>query len=154
MPNCQRHILYKEECYYFTMVWNMFVLGGTISSTIKYFNLILEKETTFYANRLKKYIFSRFFSSSFFLKGWTSLFSYINKNILPNNINSGNLKILSTSHHINIWTFGTLMCSNSIDQVGKKCFQRGGNLCRYKQMVNIMPLAMVNDLLGIARCCG
>ena len=49
-------------------------------------------------------------------------------------------------------TFGSLMCSNSIDSIGKKCFNRGENLYLYKQLVNILPLSMVDDILAIAKC--
>ena len=49
-------------------------------------------------------------------------------------------------------TFGSLMCSNSIDSIGKKCYTRGDNLYLYKQMVRILPLSMVDDILGIAKC--
>ena len=49
-------------------------------------------------------------------------------------------------------TFGSLMCSNSMDSIGKKCHNRGENLYLYKQMVRILPLSMVDDILGIAKC--
>ena len=48
--------------------------------------------------------------------------------------------------------FGPIMCSNSIDKIGKKCYERGENLYLYKQRVNILPLGMVDDLLGISSC--
>ena len=48
--------------------------------------------------------------------------------------------------------FGPIMCSNSIDKIGKLCYQRGENLYLYKSMVNILPLAMCDDLLGISSC--
>ena len=43
-------------------------------------------------------------------------------------------------------------CSVSIDTLGKLCTERGENLYKYKELVNIVPLAMVDDLLGIAPC--
>ena len=46
--------------------------------------------------------------------------------------------------------FGPIMCSNSIDKIGKLCYQRGENLYLYKSMVNILPLAMCDDLLRSA----
>ena len=44
--------------------------------------------------------------------------------------------------------FGPMMCSNTIDKVGQKCFNRGENLYLYKSRVSILPLAMCDDLLG------
>ena len=49
-------------------------------------------------------------------------------------------------------TFGPLECSNSIDKIGKKCYDEGKHLFTYKNLVKIMPLAMVDDLLAIASC--
>ena len=43
-------------------------------------------------------------------------------------------------------------CSLSIDRIGKLCTERGENIYRYKNLVDIVPLAMVDDLLGIATC--
>ena len=48
--------------------------------------------------------------------------------------------------------FGSLQCSNSIDNIGKKCFNSGEHLYSYKQMVNIMPISMVDDLWAVAPC--
>ena len=48
--------------------------------------------------------------------------------------------------------FGSLQCSNSIDTLGKKCFNTGEHLFTYKQIVKIMPLSMVDDLLAVAKC--
>ena len=45
-----------------------------------------------------------------------------------------------------------IMCSKSIDKIGKMCYERGEHLYLYKQMVNILPLSMVDDLLGISSC--
>ena len=49
-------------------------------------------------------------------------------------------------------TFGPIQCSNSIDKVGQKCFEKGEHLFVYKKMVRVLPLSMVDDLLTIARC--
>ena len=49
-------------------------------------------------------------------------------------------------------TFGPMQCSNSIDSIGKKCISRKEHLFTYKNMVNITPLAMVDDLLVVAPC--
>ena len=48
--------------------------------------------------------------------------------------------------------WGPMECSVSIDTLGKLCTERGENLYKYKELVNIVPLAMVDDLLGIAPC--
>ena len=48
--------------------------------------------------------------------------------------------------------FGPILCSNSIDKIGKKCYDRGEHLYTYKNMVNILPLSMCDDLLGISSC--
>ena len=44
------------------------------------------------------------------------------------------------------------MCANSIDTVGKYCRDEGKHLYKYKNTVNIPPLAYVDDLNGIAKC--
>ena len=49
-------------------------------------------------------------------------------------------------------TWGPLMCSNHIDTLGNTCLKSGSNMYLYKKMVNILPLAMVDDLLGVAKC--
>ena len=43
-------------------------------------------------------------------------------------------------------------CSVSIDKIGKLCTERGEHMYKYKDLVDIVPLAMVDDLLGIAPC--
>ena len=48
--------------------------------------------------------------------------------------------------------FGPLQCSNSIDTIGKKCYQKGEHLYTYKGLVPVMPLSMVDDLLAVAPC--
>ena len=45
--------------------------------------------------------------------------------------------------------WGPLKCSNSMD---KSFVDSGQNLYKYKGLVNIMPLAMVDDLLAMAKC--
>ena len=49
-------------------------------------------------------------------------------------------------------TFGPMQCSNSIDTIGKKCISRREHLFLYKKIVNITPLAMVDDLLAVSHC--
>ena len=49
-------------------------------------------------------------------------------------------------------TWGSMMCSNSIDTIGRKCIQRGEHLYKYKKTASILPLAFVDDLSGISKC--
>ena len=48
-------------------------------------------------------------------------------------------------------TWGPMMCSNSIDGVGKFAKEKQ-YFYRYKNMVNIIPLAMVDDLISVTSC--
>ena len=48
--------------------------------------------------------------------------------------------------------FGPIQSSNTIDTIGKKCYDEGKYLFSYKQMVNVLPLSMVDDLLVISKC--
>ena len=48
-------------------------------------------------------------------------------------------------------TWGPMMCSNSIDTVGKYC-QENGHIYKYKNVSRVIPLAMVDDLLTISPC--
>ena len=43
-------------------------------------------------------------------------------------------------------------CSISIDKLGRKSKRTGNYMYKYKNKVDILPLAMVDDLLGIAPC--
>ena len=43
-------------------------------------------------------------------------------------------------------------CSNTMDPIGKECAKKGEHLYTYKGMVKVMPLAMIDDLLGMAEC--
>ena len=47
--------------------------------------------------------------------------------------------------------WGPLKCSNTMDKIGEKCVSNGRNLYTYKRRVKIMPLAMVDDLLAVAK---
>ena len=49
-------------------------------------------------------------------------------------------------------TWGSMLCSNSIDTLGKKSRDRGEHHYLYKKTARILPLAMVDDLIGISRC--
>ena len=39
-----------------------------------------------------------------------------------------------------------------MDKIGEKCVEKGKHLYYYKGRVSVMPLAMVDDILGIAKC--
>ena len=49
-------------------------------------------------------------------------------------------------------TWGSLLCSNHIDSLGRICRSTGSNMYTYKNQVKVLPLAMVDDLLGVANC--
>ena len=49
-------------------------------------------------------------------------------------------------------TWGSLLCSNTIDTIGKKCRDRNQHCYYYKKRAKILPLGFVDDLNGIARC--
>ena len=48
--------------------------------------------------------------------------------------------------------WGPMECSNSVDTLGKKCRDRGIHTYLYKNVVRVLPLAMVDDILGIQEC--
>ena len=48
--------------------------------------------------------------------------------------------------------WGPIECSVSIDKLGRSCFKNRKYLYRFKDKVNILPLAMVDDLLAVAKC--
>ena len=49
-------------------------------------------------------------------------------------------------------TWGSLLCSNTIDSIGKKCRDRKIHCYYYKKTTRILPLGFVDDLNGIAKC--
>ena len=49
-------------------------------------------------------------------------------------------------------TWGSLLCSNHIDSLGRRCKSTGQHMYNYKNKVEVLPLAMVDDLLGVASC--
>ena len=49
-------------------------------------------------------------------------------------------------------TWGPILCSNSIDTIGKKIRDRGEKTYLYKNTVRVLPLAMVDDINAISRC--
>ena len=48
-------------------------------------------------------------------------------------------------------TWGPMMCSNSIDVVGKYAKEKK-QVYNYKDIVPVIPLAMVDDLLAVTSC--
>ena len=48
--------------------------------------------------------------------------------------------------------WGPIECSVSIDKLGRGCFKNRKFLYRFKDKVNILPLAMIDDLLAVAKC--
>ena len=48
-------------------------------------------------------------------------------------------------------TCGPLLCSNSIDTVGKFS-EESGQFYLYKNIARVIPLAMVDDLLAVSKC--
>ena len=48
--------------------------------------------------------------------------------------------------------FGSLLCSNQIDTFGKECINENKYIYKYKGVLDIPPLGMVDDLLCISEC--
>ena len=46
----------------------------------------------------------------------------------------------------------TVLCSNTVDTIGKKCRDRGELHYLYRKTVRVLPLAMVDDLNAISKC--
>ena len=49
-------------------------------------------------------------------------------------------------------TWGPVLCSNSIDTLGKKCRDQGIHNYRYKSISEVLIFAMCDDLNGVAKC--
>ena len=49
-------------------------------------------------------------------------------------------------------TWGPLLCSNTMDTLGKKVRDKEGPAYMYKGTVRILPLAMIDDINGISKC--
>lgn len=82
---------------------------------------------------------------------------------LLHKINEKNLVSIKTPHglteRINIpnivqqgGTWGPLLCSKSIDTIGKKCKLRSENYYLYKNTTRILPLEFIDDISGISKC--
>ena len=48
-------------------------------------------------------------------------------------------------------TWGPILCSNSIDKIGKYAIEKGKSF-KYKSLVDVIPLGMVDDILSISKC--
>ena len=48
--------------------------------------------------------------------------------------------------------FGPIKCSVQVDTLGRDCLSRDVGLYRYKNVISVPPLAMIDDILGITRC--
>ena len=48
--------------------------------------------------------------------------------------------------------FGSLLCSNQVDTFGKECMDENKYTYKYKGILDIPPLGMVDDLLCISEC--
>ena len=49
-------------------------------------------------------------------------------------------------------TWGSMLCANYIDTLGKKCRDRGQHTYLYKKTDKILPIAFVDDRKGISKC--
>ena len=49
-------------------------------------------------------------------------------------------------------TWGSLLCANTIDTLGKECSKFGNFTYKYKGITEILPLAFIDDLNGISDC--
>ena len=49
-------------------------------------------------------------------------------------------------------TWGPVLCSNTVDTIGKKCRDRGEMHYLYKNTTRVLPLAMIDDINGISKC--
>ena len=49
-------------------------------------------------------------------------------------------------------TWGPILCSNSIDTLGKQIWKTDEMIYMYKKTVRILPLAMVDDIMAVSLC--
>ena len=49
-------------------------------------------------------------------------------------------------------SWGPILCSNSVDTLGRKCLQRKENVYVYKKRTKIPPLGFVDDVMGVSKC--
>ena len=47
---------------------------------------------------------------------------------------------------------GPLLCTGTMDKIGKKAYKTGATLYKYKGLVSVPPLGMVDDELTMAEC--
>jgi hypothetical protein len=48
--------------------------------------------------------------------------------------------------------FGPIKCSVQMDTLGRDCLQTGDGIYSYKNIIDVPPLAMIDDVLGISKC--
>ena len=48
--------------------------------------------------------------------------------------------------------FGPMFCSKTLDGIGKECLENGKYTYKYKDIVEIPPLIMLDDLITISEC--
>ena len=48
--------------------------------------------------------------------------------------------------------WGPIECSVSIDKIGRLCHKRKEHIYYYNQKVEVTPLAMIDDLIAVAKC--
>ena len=49
-------------------------------------------------------------------------------------------------------TWGSLLCANSIDVIGRECRDTGALTYKYKDVTEVLPLSFIDDLAGISKC--
>ena len=63
---------------------------------------------------------------------------------------SNRINLRSINQQGGIW--GSILCSNTMDSIGRKCRDKGKHIYLYKNRTSILPLGFVDDLNGIAKC--
>ena len=48
--------------------------------------------------------------------------------------------------------FGPIKCSIQMDTLGRDCLANGDGIYRYKDIIDVPALAMINDVLAVATC--
>ena len=50
--------------------------------------------------------------------------------------------------------FGPLKCCVQIDTLGRDCLAQDKCLYRYKDTISVPPLALIDDIITVNKCCG
>ena len=80
------------------------------------------------------------------------LFETSKKNLVAVNTSAGQTERINMPEIVaQGGTWGPMMCSNSIDKVGK-FFKEDDQYFLYKNLVRVIPLACVDDLLSVSKC--